>query len=154
MHLTRTSLTLLILMVLTTIIFWWLVPRTAERLASLIFFVLVSGYALYSHRHDVIAASAAFFTAVDINYYLFDWLSPIWLGLIILSTVLLIIWIILFGQAELIVAIGSILVSLELMLTSQYINLEPKVQALFIILPFIVASQSVYFRLHPPLTRP
>lgn len=153
MNLKRPALILLLLLALMIVAFWLLAPKTAERLASLLFFILVSGYALYSHRHDVLAASAAFFAAVDINYYLFDWLSPIWLGLIILSLVLLIIWVVLFGQAQLIVAIGSILVTLELMLASQYINLEPKVQALFIILPFIIGSQWVYFQLHPPDNR-
>jgi hypothetical protein len=135
----------LLIFALSIVGFWWLQQTTLERIGSLCFFVLVSFYALYTHRDDVPAGAAVFFATVDINQYLFNSVLPIWLGIIGILILMFLLWYLLFGRSGWFLAVASALVVIEVVMTNQYINIEPKLQALLIVTPFILASQYYYF---------
>ncbi len=137
---------LILLLALAIAGFWWLEPATPERIASLTFLFLVGGYALYTRRYDILAASTIFFAVVDINRYFFDVVLPIWISMGLIIILLFMVWALLFGRMKWLLAIAASLVVLELMLAMQYVNVEPKLQALIIATPFILVSQFCYFQ--------
>lgn len=146
----KNSLILLVMLALVVAGFCFLHQTTPERIGSLIFFVLVAAYSLSTQRNDVLGASVAFFAMVDVNRYLFDFVLPVWLGVLTMLVILFILWRVLFGRLGWFLAVASALVVLELILATQFINIEPNFLALLIVAPFILISQQYYFQTHRP----
>jgi hypothetical protein len=130
--------------------FWLLDHTTPARLGSGLFFLLVACYALYSSRADILAVCTMFFGVYDIYRYLLTESFPFWLTLIAIPLLIFLIWLILFETKGWFLSVLSALLSVELMLAMQYINLDIKMQAFITVIPFVFLCQYLYFRVYLP----
>jgi hypothetical protein len=130
--------------------FWLLDTTTPARLGSIIFFILLSAYALYTVRPDILAVSTMFFGVYDIYRYLLTESFPFWLTLITVPLLIFLIWLILFEGKGWFLSVLAALLSIELMLAMQYINLDIKLQAFITVVPFVFLCQYLYFRIYLP----
>lgn len=136
-----TSLGLLVLGGLSVAGFWYVEPTTPARIASLVFFLLITAYSFYTRRPEVLGSSVLFFAAFDINQYLFTTVLPLWLGLLAVVILAFLIWALLFRLTSWYLIVAAALIATELLLAMQYISLELKFQTLLGILPFIAVYQ-------------
>lgn len=141
----KTSIVLIVLLALMVAGFWWLQPTTPERIGSLTFLLLVSVYSVFNRRDDVLGACVIFFAALDFNQFLFNQVLPVWIGIIGLTIIAGLLWIVLFGRYGWFLAVAATLAGLEILLILQYVNLPFSVQALLAATPFIIASQYLFF---------
>ena len=137
---------LLILVFATSIaIFCFLERTTPGRIGAFAFLLIVTTYGLLTHRHDVIGTAALFFTTFDIFQLLFNSVLPPWIGISALVLVTALFWYILFFRQGTIFFFLTAILTAELSLIVLSTNVEPKIQALLIILPFFVVSQYFFF---------
>jgi hypothetical protein len=139
----RINLLLIVFFTLAIVGFWLLEKTTPGRIGSLVLLLLVCGYAVYRKRPDVIAICALFFLLLDVELYLFNSVLPIWLGTVVACVAIGLLWFILFQGHYSIFPVIICLLTVELMLIMYFINIEIKVQALMIILPFVLLSQDL-----------
>jgi len=135
----------LVCLALTISGFWLLEPTTPARIGALSFLVLVGIYGIFIHRVDVLVSSSYFFGLFDTYDYLFKQVLPIWIGIVLAVIMIFLLWFIVFGRRGLAVVIILCLLTTELLLAIQYVNLEAKTLILFTILPFVLAIQYYYF---------
>jgi hypothetical protein len=140
-----TSLMLLLLLAIVLADFWRLEQTTPERIASLIFFILIGSYTLVTRRNDVLGASVSFFLALNLNHYLFEQVLTLWQASLVFIGLIFILWRLLFGRTGWFLAIASVLGVIEMSLAVQFTNLDLTWQALLIVAPFIIISQHYYF---------
>lgn len=148
----RNNLILLFLFAVAVLFFGLLQQTTPERIGSLVFFILVSAYAIFTRRDDVLAGSTIFFIALDLILYLFDQILPIWVGAAGLAISALLLWRIMFGRSDWYMALAAALAVLEVLLITQYLNVTLPVQAFLASAPFIVIAQHRYFLASQQLT--
>lgn len=147
---TKTSLVLLFVLLVVLADFWRLQQTTPERIASLIFFVLIGIYTFVTRRQDVLGASVAFFLAVNLNHYLFEQILALWQVSLVFIVLILALWGLIFGRTSWFLAVASVLGVVEMSLAVQFTNLDLNWQALLIVAPFILILQHYYFDLNQP----
>ncbi len=142
------KLLLILLFAVTIAVYFYLDQTTPARLSSVIFFILICTYVAVTHRPDIISSCILFFAILDIGLYVFATVIPVWVMPLTLVILVLVLWGILFRSTGWILAIGCCLMVLELSYVAQRTRFSPGAQAFLVSLPFIAASQYLYFKLH------
>lgn len=124
---------------------FWFEAATVIRLLTLTFVGIIWLISIYVKRPDYLTTVALFLSWHQL--YALSWrysLSPGW-QLLILTALLIIAWIILFGKRFLFLAALCLILASELVVVMNFLDWDYRWQALVAIIPFALISHTDYF---------